>query len=367
MRKVTTINLNGRAYQLEEQGYEKLQAYLKQAEAALAKNPDKAEVMADIEQAVADKCERLLVDGKNVITTEQITEIVEQMGRVEGDDSDTEESNAKEETTTKRLFVIRQGAMLTGVCNGIGAYFGIEPNLVRLAFVLLTIFTGGFWIIVYLALALFLPSAKTDSDFAEAYGKPVTAQGIVARAKERGPNAESMQKLSDVLMQILRILARIISVGAAAIFGILTASWLWTLWQIVLGRAHFNDQLQLLNGWREWVIITAVYLLAAIPLLLVARLFNRVAVNRSQTRMSTISESLLAVLWGVAVITLLGFGTAYAQNVRDYVNSHNGHINIGNSSICVNQDICGDGWRYHVKPHPVLPVEPMPLPPSTSL
>ncbi len=360
MRKVTTINLNGRAYQLEEQGFEKLQTYLKQAEASLAKNPDKDEVMADIEQAVADKCDRILKDGKNVVTTEQVAEIVEQMGAVEDETASPKGADAKEESVPKRLFIIQQGSMLTGVCSGIGAYFGLDPNLVRLAFVLLTIFTGGFWILVYLALALFLPTAKTDRDFAEAYGKPMTAQGIVARAKERGPNAESMQQLSTVFMQILRILARLISIGSAIIFGVLTAGWLWTLWQIVLGRAHFNDQLQSLNGWREWVIVTAIYLLASLPLLLVARLFNRVAVNRNQTRISTISESSLAVLWGVAVITLIGFGTAYVPNVRDYVNSHSGHINVGNSSICANHDICGPEpvYRYKTIPMPVGPPIP---------
>ena len=36
MRKVITINLNGRAYQLEEDGYHQLQRYLQKAEAALS-------------------------------------------------------------------------------------------------------------------------------------------------------------------------------------------------------------------------------------------------------------------------------------------------------------------------------------------
>ena len=32
MKKVVTINLNGRAYQVEEAGYEELQVYLSKAE-----------------------------------------------------------------------------------------------------------------------------------------------------------------------------------------------------------------------------------------------------------------------------------------------------------------------------------------------
>ena len=40
MQKVITINLNGNAYQLDETGYEALRAYLDQAGARLAGNPD---------------------------------------------------------------------------------------------------------------------------------------------------------------------------------------------------------------------------------------------------------------------------------------------------------------------------------------
>src|SRR5438552_2454747 len=122
MRKVATINLNGQAYQLEEQAYDKLQTYLHHAETALAKDPDKAEVLADIEQAIADKCERLLQNGKNVVTTEQLVDILDQMGAVESDETETKGSPAGERSGPKRLFVVREGAIFMGVCRGIGAY-----------------------------------------------------------------------------------------------------------------------------------------------------------------------------------------------------------------------------------------------------
>ena len=54
MNKVITINLNGRAYQLEERGYELLREYLEKADAKLHDNPDKDELMSDFEQAIAD-------------------------------------------------------------------------------------------------------------------------------------------------------------------------------------------------------------------------------------------------------------------------------------------------------------------------
>ncbi len=59
MNKVTTVNLNGRAYQVEEQAYEALRAYLDEAARLLADDPDCKEIMADLEQAIGDKGARL--------------------------------------------------------------------------------------------------------------------------------------------------------------------------------------------------------------------------------------------------------------------------------------------------------------------
>jgi len=47
MQKVITINLNGRAYQLDESAYEALRAYLNAAETQLKDNPDRAEILRD--------------------------------------------------------------------------------------------------------------------------------------------------------------------------------------------------------------------------------------------------------------------------------------------------------------------------------
>jgi phage shock protein PspC (stress-responsive transcriptional regulator) len=65
------------------------------------------------------------------------------------------------ETTTpnpepKRLERAQDGRMLTGVAAGIGRYLGIDANLVRIGFVVLT-FVGGSGILAYLAATLLLP------------------------------------------------------------------------------------------------------------------------------------------------------------------------------------------------------------------
>ena len=66
MQKVIIINLNGNAYQLDEDAYAALRIYLDNAEAQLAFNPDKTEIVADLEQAIAEKCMRFLAPHKTV-------------------------------------------------------------------------------------------------------------------------------------------------------------------------------------------------------------------------------------------------------------------------------------------------------------
>jgi phage shock protein PspC (stress-responsive transcriptional regulator) len=50
---------------------------------------------------------------------------------------------------TKRLYRLREGRVVAGVCAGLAAYFGVDPTLVRLALAVLTVF-AGLGILLYL-------------------------------------------------------------------------------------------------------------------------------------------------------------------------------------------------------------------------
>jgi phage shock protein C len=62
---------------------------------------------------------------------------------------------------TKRLYRIREGRVVAGVCAGLAAYFGIDPTLVRLAFALFTIF-GGAGLLLYLVAWIVIPENDGD-------------------------------------------------------------------------------------------------------------------------------------------------------------------------------------------------------------
>src|SRR5437762_13954905 len=84
MQKVISINLNGNAYQIEEGGYGALVAYLETAQRQLRDNPDRAEILADLEQAIAEKCQRFLSAHKTVVAAAEVDQIIKEMGPVDG-------------------------------------------------------------------------------------------------------------------------------------------------------------------------------------------------------------------------------------------------------------------------------------------
>lgn len=194
MQKVVGVNLNGNAYQVEEAGYAALRAYLERAEARLANNPDKAEILADLEQAIADKCAARLGAHKTVVTAAEIDQILAEMGPVDAGDatiggptetSDTDAHDAPKAATIppKRLYRIREGAMIAGVCNGIAAYFDVDVTIVRIVFAVLALLTKGFFLLVYGALMLIIPHAETPEQYAAARGRRFTAQDLIDQAK----------------------------------------------------------------------------------------------------------------------------------------------------------------------------------------
>ena len=282
MRTVITISLNGNAYQIDAVGFDALRAYLQMAEQRLASNPDQEEILADLEQAIADKCLRYLGPHKNVVTAGEITEVLREMGPVDGGASESQaQPGARGQQSTpgagafgtgpdagstntaggpadngntglggntaqggqagandsawpgtgapgdassgswaggngdswagggagvggatadagigasannpgtnapplRRLYLIRDGAAIAGVCKGLAAYLNIDASVVRILFIVLTILTGGVWILIYLVMMFVVPYAQTSEQHAAAHGWPFNAEELIARAK----------------------------------------------------------------------------------------------------------------------------------------------------------------------------------------
>ena len=62
---------------------------------------------------------------------------------------------------SKKLYKSTTNKMLEGVCGGIAEYFGIDPTIVRLAWVVFCAL-GGSGILAYIIAAIIIPSAPLE-------------------------------------------------------------------------------------------------------------------------------------------------------------------------------------------------------------
>jgi len=204
MRPVISVSLSGRAYQLEDDAHAALAGYLDSAARALAGNPDQAEILADLEQAIADKLERCLGPHKTVIARGEIEQVIHEMGPVDsgpgsaasqdgvprdappgngGADNAAGAGGQPGAAAPKRLYQISDGALISGVCKGIAVYLDVDVTLVRVLFVIAAVLTGGLAILAYIFMMFIVPYANTPEEHAAARGLPFNARVLVEQAK----------------------------------------------------------------------------------------------------------------------------------------------------------------------------------------
>jgi len=68
---------------------------------------------------------------------------------------------------SKMLVRTRDGRIVAGVCSGLAQYFGIDVTLIRAIVAVLTVFTGGFGALAYLAAWVVIPEEGEKSSIAE--------------------------------------------------------------------------------------------------------------------------------------------------------------------------------------------------------
>lgn len=94
----------------------------------------------------------------------------------------------------KRLYRSRKDRMIAGVCGGLGEYFNVDPVLLRIAFAVLTFFSGS-GLILYLILAIVVPNepiaeGEVEKKSGIEEGMKDIAQGTKRMAEEVIKSAE---------------------------------------------------------------------------------------------------------------------------------------------------------------------------------
>ncbi len=65
---------------------------------------------------------------------------------------------------TKKLYKVKKGAKLSGVCTGIALYAGIDVTIIRLIFVILGL-CGGSAVLLYIICAIIMPDEPDYIDY----------------------------------------------------------------------------------------------------------------------------------------------------------------------------------------------------------
>ncbi len=179
MKKTLTINLANQVFHIDEDAYIRLKEYLDRIESHFSNKEERKDIISDIENRISELFGERTSAEKQVITLQDIEEII----RIMGDPVEIggfTASGPEEETTTpgtRRLYRDPDNRVLGGVCSGIGMYFKLDPTIVRLVF--LVIFFGfGIGFLIYIILWIVVPEARTTAQKLEMRGDPVNASNI---------------------------------------------------------------------------------------------------------------------------------------------------------------------------------------------
>src|SRR5688572_31362101 len=98
MKKNISINISGIIFHIEEDGYENLRKYLDSINKYFASFEDSSEILADIESRVAEIFLSKLNEGKQVITSDDVTSLIATMGSVSDFKAAEEQEFAKSDS-----------------------------------------------------------------------------------------------------------------------------------------------------------------------------------------------------------------------------------------------------------------------------
>ncbi|EHQ41704.1 PspC domain-containing protein [Myroides odoratus] len=185
MNRTLTINIGGLVFHIEEQAYQRLDQYIKAIRRSIAIE-EQDEVVQDIELRIAEIFNSKITTTKQVITSEDVEEVIQIMGRPEDYSIDDENNYQHTEQTyyrEKKLFRDTDNRILGGVLAGLAHYFKIDTIWVRLIFIFLVFFYGT-GVLLYFVLWIIIPSAKTASEKLDMMGEPVNIETIERKIRE---------------------------------------------------------------------------------------------------------------------------------------------------------------------------------------
>lgn len=176
MKTTIIANINGVAFQMDDDAYILLEKYLKKLAQKLGNSDEAKETVSDIEARIAELFSHTHKSENQSIAKEEVEEVIKTIGEIESFDNptDTEEkkSTSSQPTTpiSKKLYRDVNNRIIGGVCSGLGAYFNIDPLLIRLLTVI-SLFVGLPFIFTgYVVMWIVIKPARTFAQQLEMLG-----------------------------------------------------------------------------------------------------------------------------------------------------------------------------------------------------
>ena len=211
MKKTISINIAGTVFHIEEDGFEKLNAYLKAIQKYFSSYEGSKEIVEDIEARIAEKFwDKQKSEDKQAISIQDVDGLITSMGSVSdfeaiqeeedlvmaGEKSEAKEANAdssktnntygneyktqsgnakseyKNDSSAKKLYRDSQRKLLGGVCAGLAHNLGFDPLWIRLFFLFLFLGIGpitagafsGIMVVFYIACWIAFPANPALED-----------------------------------------------------------------------------------------------------------------------------------------------------------------------------------------------------------
>ncbi|MAF79789.1 hypothetical protein CL629_01790 [bacterium] len=326
--------------------------YLESIRKHFAEKEESEEIIEDIETSIAEKLITKRKNEKSAISISHVEDIIHAMGKPE----DFEEYGTPEEPQTKtqntrRLHRDSDDKIIAGVASGIAAYIGIDTTIVRLLFAI-SIFFGGFGVILYIILALIVPKAETTAQKLEMRGEEVTIAKIskiveesVEKIKNRknankhdreedgekepAPKKEKrgvLQKIFQIIGLIFKIIfepIRIIlgiALFISAVFSIagITAATI----TLLVSKEAISMQPEVLailnsitsSGTLSIILFIAAYLVILVPLLVI--MLMGISILQKKNRFTTPVMLQLIFVWIVALTFAFALGAIHIPRIE---------------------------------------------------
>ena len=322
MNKTESVSIGRRGFVCEQDAYAILQKYLERSAHALKDDPDKDEILADLELSmaghIAELSKELVVDKSTAL------KVIDLMGEVAQEEKDTSVHGASPDSSAqdksweeklrsifkKPLYKDRSRKIVDGVCSGIARTVDIDPLWVRLVFVFIIILTRGGGVAFYILLSILMKDAAGAKD-------KKTAGEVIENVKEKlenatGPVKSYEVKLRRIIVFFLKFIWNLLRVFVCLVLVVCSIAWASTLF-FMLGNPSGVDVFGGAVGWLEFAMVFSAGLLLLIPIF---ELLS--AMIRPRRFNSRVTLSLWSV-WALSLIIALASAVNVFPKVQHYI------------------------------------------------